>query len=144
MIKHVSVTEAHQEQQSGTPYLDVRSVPEFEQAHPVGAYNVPLLHLDRRTGQMIPNPDFVAVVRANFPPERPLLLGCQAGVRSFQACQLLAGAGYTNVTNVAGGFGGSHQGDAGWAQAGLPIETAAPEGRDYAALEMNIKGTGKA
>lgn len=144
MIKHVSVIEAHQEQQSGTPYLDVRSVPEFEQAHPAGAYNVPLLHLDRRTGQMIPNQDFVAVVRANFPPEGPLLIGCQAGVRSFRACQLLAGAGYENVTNVEGGFGGSPQGDAGWAQAALPIETGAAEGRDYAALEKILKRTGNA
>ncbi len=144
MIKHVSVTKAHQEQQSGTPYLDVRSVPEFERAHPAGAYNVPLLHLDPRTGQMIPNRDFVAVVRANFPPEGPLLVGCQAGVRSFQACQLLAGAGYTNVTNVEGGFGGSPQGDAGWAQAGLPVETDAAEGRDYAALEKSVNRTGKA
>ena len=41
-------------------YIDVRSIPEFENGHPVGAHNVPLLNLDSRTGQMQPNPDFVA------------------------------------------------------------------------------------
>jgi rhodanese-related sulfurtransferase len=138
MIKHTSVTEAHQQQQSGSIYLDVRSVPEFDQVHPDGAYNIPLLHLDRRTGQMRPNPDFVAVVRANFPVDAPLLVGCQAGVRSQQACEVLSVAGYTNLTNVLGGFGGSQAGDPGWMQAGLPVEASPAAGRDYAALQTKV------
>ena len=141
MIKHASVTEAHQQQTRGIAYLDVRSVPEFEQAHPSGAYNIPLLHLDPRTGQMLPNPDFVAVVRGNFPSDTPLLVGCQAGARSVHACQLLAAAGYGHVTNVLGGFGGSHHGDPGWAQCGLPVETSAMPGRDYATLQQKALGT---
>jgi len=144
MIKHLSVTEAQQQQHAGTPYVDVRSVPEFQQAHPSGAYNIPLLHLDPRTGQMRPNDEFVAVVQATFAPDTPLLLGCQAGVRSLQACELLAAAGYTNVTNVRGGFGGSRQGDVGWMQAGLPVETAPAEGRDYAALQKKATGSTRA
>ena len=44
-----------------------------------------------------------------------LVLGCKAGLRSTPACALLAGAGYSRLLNMAGGF------DA-WAAAGLPVE----------------------
>jgi rhodanese-related sulfurtransferase len=134
VIKNISVDEAHQAQQSGSVYLDVRSVPEFDQAHPAGAYNVPLLHLDERTGQMRPNAEFVDVMKANFAPDVPLLVACQAGVRSVQACELLAAAGFTNLANVRGGFGGSRFGEPGWLHAELPVETSATSGRDYATL----------
>jgi len=133
MIKHATVQQAHQRQQSGDPYVDVRSVAEFEYGHPAGASNVPWLHRNAY-GRMMPNPDFLAVMRANFTPNTPLLIGCQAGVRSEQACEALARAGFTNVTNVLGGFGGSHSGDMGWVHASLPIEISAADGRDYASL----------
>jgi len=141
MIKHASVHEAHQRQQSGDTYVDVRSVPEFAQGHPSGALNVPLLHADERTRQMQPNAEFVAVMRANFKPDAPLLIGCQAGVRSLHACQALEAAGFTNLTNVLGGYAGSRMGDAGWAQAGLPVETSTPEGHDYASLQDTARRT---
>jgi rhodanese-related sulfurtransferase len=140
MIKHLSVDEAHRDMEDGSIYVDVRSIPEFEQGHPEGAVNVPLLHLDPRTRQMQPNQDFVTVMRANFASDAPLLIGCQSGVRSVQAAQVLASAGFTNVSNVAGGFAGSHAGDRGWAQAGLPIETTAASGRDYATLQSKAAG----
>ena len=100
MIKNLFVQEAHQQQAAGSIYLDVRSIPEFEMGHPAGAYNIPLLHLDERTRQMRPNAEFVDVVRANFPPDTPLLVACQAGARSVQACQILESVGYTNLANV--------------------------------------------
>jgi rhodanese-related sulfurtransferase len=143
MIKHATVQQAHQRQQAGDPYVDVRSVPEFDQGHPAGSLNVPLLHLDRATRQLGPNADFVEVMRANFAPEAPLLVGCQAGVRSIQACEILAGAGFTNLTNVLGGFAGSWSGDIGWVQANLPIEVSSPEGCDYASLHGNVGRGGK-
>ena len=31
--------------EEGYSYLDVRSIPEFEDGHPEGAFNVPLLHM---------------------------------------------------------------------------------------------------
>jgi rhodanese-related sulfurtransferase len=135
MHKHVTVQEARHQQDAGSIYLDVRSVPEFEQGHPAGAYNVPLMHLDPATRQMRPNPDFIRVVTANFAADTPLLVGCQAGARSLQACDLLASAGYKNLANVLGGFGGSRTGDTGWAQAGLPVETTADAARQYATLQ---------
>ncbi|HTI37328.1 MAG TPA: rhodanese-like domain-containing protein [Vicinamibacterales bacterium] len=134
MIKHATVQQAHQRQQSGDPYVDVRSVVEFDQGHPAGAANVPLFDVDAATRQMRPNADFVAVMRKNFTPESPLLIGCQAGIRSVQACEALEAAGFTNLTNVLGGFGGSPMGDVGWIQARLPIERTAGDGHDYASM----------
>jgi rhodanese-related sulfurtransferase len=133
-IKHTTVQQAHQQQTAGATYLDVRSIPEFEQGHPAGAFNIPLLHVDATTGQMRPNPDFLDVVRANFPADTPLVIGCRMGGRSQHACEMLASAGFHDVTNVLGGFGGA-PGHAGWVQAGLPTETTADVSRNYDALE---------
>ena len=140
-IKHITVQQAHQQQSTGATYLDVRSIPEFEQGHPAGAFNVPLLHLDPQTGQMRPNAEFLAVVKANFPADAPLVIGCQMGGRSQQACELLSSAGYQDVTNVLGGWGGAPQmGHTGWLQAGLPVETTADEAREYDALHQKATG----
>jgi rhodanese-related sulfurtransferase len=140
MIKSIPVQEAHQRQREDSAYLDVRSTPEFDRGHPQGAYNIPLLHLNPATRQMTPNPDFLAIVQATFPADTKLVIGCQAGTRSMQACQLLASAGYTDVANVAGGFGGSPRGDEGWAQAGLPVETSGDPSRTYDALRARAQG----
>jgi rhodanese-related sulfurtransferase len=140
-IKHITVQQAHQQQASGATYLDVRSTPEFEQGHPEGAFNVPLMHADPETRQMRPNAEFLAVVRGNFPPGTPLVIGCQMGGRSAKAAEILANAGYQNVTNVLGGYGGAPQfGHVGWVQAGLPVATSAGEDRDYAALRAKASG----
>jgi rhodanese-related sulfurtransferase len=140
-IKHITVQQAHQEQSSGAKYLDVRSIPEFEQVHPEGAFNVPLMHADPATRQMRPNPEFLSVVRANFPPDTRLVIGCQMGGRSAKAAEILASAGYHEVANVLGGYGGAPQfGHAGWVQAGLPVETTAGADRDYPALHAKAGG----
>jgi rhodanese-related sulfurtransferase len=140
-IKHISVQQAHQQQSAGAKYLDVRSVAEFEQGHPDGAFNVPLLHADPETRQMRPNSDFLAVVRANFPPDTSIVIGCQMGGRSAKAAEILSSAGYHDVANVLGGFGGAPQfGHAGWVQAGLPIATKADAHREYASLHENVSG----
>src|SRR5690606_7904073 len=85
-------------------YLDVRSIPEFEEGHAPGALNVPIFHLG--DGGMEPNPEFLAVVKANVDPNTPLVVGCRMGGRSARACEVLAGAGYTALHNIDGGFGG--------------------------------------
>ena len=143
-IKHITVEQAQQQQQTGATYLDVRSVPEFEAGHPEGAFNVPLLHFDAATGQMRPNAEFLSVVRATFPPETPLVVGCKMGGRSAQACEILSSAGYRDVTNVLGGFGGApQQGHIGWMQAGLPVETSADPSRQYEALRKKASAGGR-
>jgi rhodanese-related sulfurtransferase len=140
-IKHVTVQQAHQQQSSGATYLDVRSVPEFEQGHPQGAFNIPLLHVDQRTGQMRPNPEFLDVVRATFPADAHLVIGCKMGGRSAQACEVLSTAGFTNVANVLGGWGGApQQGHAGWLQAGLPVEVDTDASREYESLHKKAAG----
>lgn len=144
-VKNVTVQEAHASQANAT-YVDVRSVPEFAQGHPAGAVNVPLLHLDERTGQMIPNRDFVAVMQANFPPDTPLLIGCQVGGRSAQAAQILAQVGYQDVANVLGGYGGAPYpmgGSQGWTQAGLPVETEQIPGESYETLRQRAARQGQ-
>src|SRR5215831_19003949 len=106
-------------------YLDVRTVEEFDAGHPAGARNVPVLVRDPATGRPRPNPEFLAVVQRHLPPTTPLLVGCQSGMRSQHACELLADAGYTNLANVRGGFVGSEDA-AGWKESGLPVESGAP------------------
>ena len=64
MVKRVTPSEAAALLAEGWSYLDVRSIPEFEEGHPAGAANVPLLHFTG--GRMSPNGDFQKVVAANF------------------------------------------------------------------------------
>ena len=146
-LKHVDVKTARTLQSAGGhTYIDVRSIPEFEKGHPEGARNVPLLDLDLQTGQMRPNPEFLSVMRSNYPPETKLLIGCQMGGRSAQAGQVLVAAGYQDVANVLGGFGGMRDRatgqvvNVGWVDAGLPVEHETPPGNEYDALRQNETG----
>lgn len=137
MVKRVLPEEAAQLVKDGWTYLDVRSIPEFEQGHPVGAANVPLLHF--LGGRMSPNPDFQSVVEASFSKNTKLVVGCKSGGRSLQAAGLLAAAGYAELVDMRGGFAGERDGMgrvscAGWADSGLPVATAAEPDKSYAAL----------
>ena len=126
-------------------YLDVRSTPEFVQGHPAGAWHAPLLESDA-TGGMRPNADFARVVGAAFRKEQRIAVGCMTGRRSGQAVALLAAEGFTNLTNVAGGFGGERDplgrvSVPGWAASGLPVETGDGGDRGYASLRSRIQGS---
>jgi len=73
--------------------------------------------------------------------ETPLVIGCQMGGRSAKACEILSNAGYTDVANVLGGWGGAPQmGHQGWTQAGLPVETSASADRQYESLQKKSPG----
>ena len=144
-VRHVGVHEAQRLRvEDGYIYIDVRSVQEYDNGHPEGAHNVPLLHLNSETRQMQPNQDFLAVMQANYPSDAKLLIGCQMGGRSSRAAQALTGAGYETVVNVKGGFGGHRDPatgqviDEGWVPAGLPVETAGPEDAGYSALQEQV------
>ncbi len=123
-IREITPVEAARElsPEAGAVYLDVRTAAEFDAGHPAGARNVPVFVFDPATGRPRPNPDFVAVVRRHLEPGTRLLVGCQSGMRSQRACELLAEAGYGDLANVRGGFGGSDD-TPGWAESGLPVET---------------------
>ena len=141
-VKNVDVKQAYELQTSlGYTYVDVRSLPEYDKGHPAGAHNVPLLHFDAQVGQMRPNPDFLAVMQASYPLDTKLLVGCQVGGRSAQAAQILDSVGYTDISNVLGGFGGArdpatgHVLSEGWVQAALPVEIKATPNGSYAELK---------
>jgi rhodanese-related sulfurtransferase len=137
-IKRITPDEAAELLGQGWTYVDVRSVPEFDQGHPEGAYNVPFLH---RAGQgMVPNPDFMKVMQTAFPKDAKLVVGCRSGARSLRAAEALVAQGYQNVIDMRGGFAGEL--DAanrlacdGWQQRSLPISRTAQPGRAYRDLE---------
>jgi len=139
-VREISAAEAHDTltRHPDAVYLDVRTEEEFEAGHPAGARNVPVLFF-RPGSSPQANADFVAVVERNLPRNTKLIVGCQAGGRSRHACELLMEAGFTDVINVRGGFGGARDRsgaviEAGWRDAGLPVESGAPAGARYADL----------
>ncbi len=115
-----------------TILLDVRSVEEFAEGHPEGAYNIPFAH--RGPFGMIPNPDFVREVEAAFPKDARLVLTCRSGGRSAQAAQILHAAGYRALFDYAGGFAGSAE-DPGWVRSGGRVATTPAPGRSYEDLK---------
>ena len=128
-INQVEPPQAHEILNSNPDaiYLDVRTESEFAQSHPAGAINVPVVFI-KGPGQMELNGEFVDVVAKTLPHEKKLVVGCLAGGRSQRACELLEAAGYTDLTNVRGGFGGARDASgqvvvAGWRDAGLPVSS---------------------
>ena len=65
------------------------------------------------------------MVEANIVKDANVIVGCQAGVHSQHAAELMQQAGYTNITNIIGGFGGGpdRMGRTvpGWQPVGLPV-----------------------
>ena len=90
-----------------TAVLDVRREPEWQAAHIEGATWWPL--------------DNFKVSAPEIDHSLPIAVHCKSGYRSMIACSLLQRAGFSNVTNVIGGF------DA-WLEAKLPVETGTPVG----------------
>ncbi|XP_065856834.1 thiosulfate sulfurtransferase 16, chloroplastic-like [Euphorbia lathyris] len=109
----VPVRVAHELLLAGHRFLDVRTAEEFSAGHTLGAINVPYLY---RAGLgMAKNPKFVEEVSSYFGKYDEILVGCQIGKRSMMAATELLAAGYTGITDVAGGY-------AAWTQNGLPTE----------------------
>ena len=107
-VKEVTPQQAHDTLQSdvGAVYIDVRTEREFGAGHPQNAVNIPVAFPDPARG-MVMNADFVKVVEGNFPKDKKIIVGCQAGPRSNAAAGLLQQAGYQDVSNMLGGFGGT-------------------------------------
>lgn len=144
-VKEITPKEAYDllESEPGSVYVDVRTVGEFAAGHPKGAVNIPVAASDPVRG-MVLNPDFVRVVEGQFPKDKKIIVGCQAGPRSSRAARLLEEAGYQDLSNVRGGFGGMRGPDgqvvaAGWAALGLPISRENGEGVGYASLAAKLK-----
>ena len=82
--------------------IDVRVPQEFDQGYIEGSRNVPFIDLMEG--------------RHALPKDKPLLLICSIGGRSFAAVQLLQEKGYTQVYNLDGGIQA-------WRRASLPLKT---------------------
>ncbi len=82
--------------------LDVRSAAEFAGGHITDAINIPLPELDARLGELAKYKD------------KPLLVNCQGGVRSTNACGVLKKGGFSRIYNLQGGVNA-------WMQAKLPV-----------------------
>ena len=125
-------------------YIDVRTPQEFEAGHPRGAVNIPVALPNPAMGRMVMNEDFVRVVEGHFPKEKTVIVGCQAGPRSNAAAGLLEQAGYQDVSNVIGGFGGMRDSMGrmiapGWADSGLPVSQDNGEGVSYESLSAKLR-----
>src|SRR5437660_7224018 len=144
-VKEVTPQQAHDTLQSDVRavYIDVRTEREFAAGHPQGAVNIPVAFPDPGRG-MVMNTDFVRVVGDHFPKEKKIILGCQAGPRSNAAAGLLQQAGYQDISNMVGGFGGMRDPMGtviapGWASLGLPVSQDNGEGVSYQSLSAKIR-----
>lgn len=122
----------------GYVYIDVRTEPEYDAGHPVGSINIPVVFIEPGVG-MVPNPEFLSVVEANFPPDTKFVLGCKSGGRSARAAEMLVTAGYRQVVNMDGGFDGrfgpmQNLVQEGWRACNLPIATGKDDENGYPAL----------
>ncbi|KAI3960691.1 hypothetical protein MKX01_003865 [Papaver californicum] len=111
--KSVHVTVAHGLVQAGHRYLDVRTIEEFTAGHPPGAVNVQ--YLLKYGDDSTKNPNFVEEVSKLFEEDSEIVVGCLRGIRSLKAAADLSNAGFSSVTDVAGGY-------LEWIKNGLPIE----------------------
>lgn len=138
-VKQLTPIQAHDVMQKDTSviYLDVRTEPEFTAGHPHKGVNIPAFFF-QAPGRPAPNPEFLKVVEASIPKTATIIVGCQAGGRSQRAAEMMEQAGYTNASNMMGGFGGGQDqagnAVAGWRDSGLPVSTENGEGVSYASL----------
>ncbi|KAG5069643.1 hypothetical protein JHK85_002020 [Glycine max] len=98
---------------AGHRYLDVRTPEEFDAGHAPGAINIP--YMFRVGSGMTKNSNFIREVSSQFRKDDEIIVGCELGKRSMMAASDLLAAGFTGLTDMAGGY-------AAWTQNGLPTE----------------------
>jgi rhodanese-related sulfurtransferase len=82
--------------------IDLRGAEDYAGGHLPEARNIPLEQFEARAGEIEKFKDM------------PLILVCQNGARSANACKQLQKLGFSKVNSLAGGI-------AGWRAAGLPV-----------------------
>lgn len=80
--------------------IDVRTEAEVARGVIDGAIHIPLHLLPLRAHEI--------------PQDKPVVIYCNSGARSAQACAFMAAKGYGNMHNLAGGI-------MAWARSGMPI-----------------------
>ena len=85
--------------------IDVRTPAEFSEIRStVVSANIPLDQIC----------DAALAAKGFGDKKKSLYVICRSGARSMKACEILAGLGYLQLTNVTGGTSA-------WSQAGLPV-----------------------
>jgi len=98
----VDVKQAQVMVSQGALLLDVREAGEYAEVHALHATLIPLGQLNSRMTEIASYKD------------KPIVVICRSGGRSAKAVGLLQEAGYSKVSNVAGGTRA-------WEQAGLDV-----------------------
>jgi rhodanese-related sulfurtransferase len=138
-VRRVSPAEAKSLLDFGYCYVDVRSVEEFHDLHPVGALNIPV-HAAGGRGEPASAGQFVAMMGKRFGKDAKIVVGCATGVRSLRAAELLVLAGFTEVVDQRAGMAGARGPfgnlvEPGWADAGLPVASG-PDAGSFTALGL--------
>jgi len=88
--------------QDGAVAIDVREVAEYDSGHIKASKHMPLASLKDKVDELSKYKD------------KPILLYCRSGNRSYQACKILKKAGFEKAHNLSGGV-------MGWGSANLPL-----------------------
>ena len=101
-IKEMDAQELHKllQQENNFRFIDVRTPAEVARGKIEGCENIPL-HL-------------IPLKITEFDADEKIVIYCQTGARSGQACAYLSSKGISNAINVRGGI-------VSWAQMGFPI-----------------------
>lgn len=99
LASEISISEAMAKREAGAFILDVRQPDEWNEAHIPGSTLIPLDQLSDRINEL--------------PTDQEIVVVCRSGNRSAQGRDILLGAGFTNVTSMAGGLNQ-------WRTAGYP------------------------
>ncbi|XP_040377318.1 protein HIGH ARSENIC CONTENT 1, mitochondrial-like [Oryza brachyantha] len=97
---------------AGHRYVDVRTEEEMSKGHLHNSLNVPFMFFTPQGREK--NPLFVEQFSSLVSKEEHVVVGCQSGKRSEQACVDLLEAGFKNVKNMGGGY-------AAWLGSGFPV-----------------------
>ena len=102
MFQTIDVAELRRLQESGQApqVVDVRTAAEVSRGTIGGALHIELSTLPARLSEL--------------DSDAPVVVFCQSGARSAQACAYLAERGFRRAFNLGGGL-------AGWVRAGLPL-----------------------
>lgn len=90
-ISSVSATELETAMKDEPVIIDVRRPGEFQAGHINGAVNLPL--------------DFINDHLSRFPKDKTFFIHCAGGYRSMIAASILKSRGWSDMIDVAGGFG---------------------------------------
>lgn len=89
-VQEVTAEQTKARQKAGAVIVDVREPYEWSEGHIPGALLIPLGSLARRSGELDPSKDVIAV--------------CRSGNRSISAALILQRAGFTQVSSMSGGM----------------------------------------